>query len=182
MLDVLLGASGGIFGILGALFKHGLEVYQETKKEQQSLLLLKENNAHELLMADKQAALMQLEAKNAIKLADINVTGEIEKASYGALEASYEADKATYSTAPTSPWLIAVDVVRGMIRPSLTLYFAIFLTVLTVMVFMNLPSSVYENEAFLKSTFYRLVDALIFLGTSAVGWYFAARPSTKSKE
>lgn len=182
MLDVLLGASGGIFGILGALFKHGLEVYQETKREQQSLLLLKENNLHELAMADKQAALMQLEAKNALKLADVNVTGEVERAAYGALEASYEADKATYSAAPTSPWLIAVDVVRGMIRPSLTLYFAIFLTVLTIMVYTNLPESVYTDQKFLSATFYRLVDALIFLGTSAVGWYFAARPSTKQKE
>lgn len=182
MLDVLLGASGGIFGILGALFKHGLEVYQETKKEQQSLLLLKENNLHELAMADKQAELMVLESKNALKIADTTVYGEVEKASYDALEASYEADKASYSAAPTSPWLIAVDVVRGMIRPSLTLYFAIFLSVLTFMVYSNLPAEVYNDQKFLASTFYRLIDALIFLGTSAVGWYFAARPSSKQKD
>lgn len=182
MLEILLGSAGGIFGIVGALFKHGLEVYQTTKKEEQSLLVLKETNAHELAMADKQAALMKLEAANAIKLADITSTSQIEQAAYNALEASYESDKATFSNAPQSSWMIAVDACRGFIRPGLTFIFSAALIITTVILFFQVPEATAGKEDFLKPTFYKLIDALIFLATSSVGWYFAARPSTKQKD
>ena len=180
MLDVLLGASGGIFGILGALVKHGLEVYQEGQKEERSLAVLKETHAHELAMADKEAKIMQFEADNDLVLAKVKASGEIEQAGIAALSTSYETDKSTYSQDPTNPWLVAVDVVRGMIRPSLTMYFAVFLTLITIFFWQRLPMALYSDPKFLESTFYRLVDALIFLATSAIGWYFAARPSSNS--
>lgn len=183
MLELLLTAgSGGIFGIFGALFKHGLEVYQEGQKEKQSLLLLKEANTHELAMADKQAALMKLEAANAIKLADITATSQIEQSAYSALAASYDADKATYSESKQSKWMVFVDFIRGITRPHLTWLFSYSIIALTVLIFFKIEAHIINDIVLLKDTFKELVKSIIFLGTSSAGWYFAARPSTKQKD
>ncbi len=180
MFDLLLGgATGGVLGVVGALFKHGLEAYQERKKAEASLLLLQETNKHELAMADKQAALIDLEAKNAVTLAELNASRDIDVASYNALGASYAADKATYSDAKTSGWMIAVDATRGFIRPFLTLIFSLSIMVMTAWLWIKVPEAMTGNIEFLKSTFYRLLDAQIFLATSAVGWWFAARNISK---
>jgi hypothetical protein len=175
MLELLLGTSGGFLGVLGALFKHGLEIYQEKKREDAALSVLIEKNKHELLMTDKEIAIITLEAKNANVLAELNASKEIEVSSYNAMAKSYDADKATYSNAPTSKWMIAVDFVRGMTRPALTLYYAIMLSVFTFCIWSYIPVSVMNDPLFLKETFYRLVDALIFVTTTCVLWWFAAR-------
>lgn len=178
MLDVLLGASGGIFGIAGALLKHGIEVWQSSQEAKKEIALAQEDNRHEEIMADKQKELMQLEAASGLALADVNRAKETDVAAYAALGNSYQADKATYSDAKTSMWMVAVDFVRGMTRPGLTLMFSIALILATAMIWHMVPKEIIATPDFLKSTFYRLVDALIFLATSAVGWWFAARSST----
>jgi hypothetical protein len=176
MFETLLGgAAGGIFGILGALFKHGIEVYQEKKKSEASLAVLVETNKHELNMADKQAELIKLEADNAVALANINAQKEIDAASYESLNASYENDKATYSNAPASPWLIAVDFIRGIIRPLLTIIFSGALMWATFWLLFTVPEAALNNQAFLTQTLYRLISSLIFLAEASVGWWFAAR-------
>lgn len=175
MLEVLLGASGGIFGIVGALAKHGIEIWQAKKKAEADLAVMKEQNRHEALMADKRSAEIELEAKHAVALAEITRAKETDIAAYAALSDSYANDKATYSEAPQSPWMVAVDVARGMIRPLLTLVFSLGLIVLLAVIYKNVPESVSADPKFLESTFYRLIDAFIFLSTSAVGWWFAQR-------
>ena len=175
MLDVLLGASGGVFGIFGALAKHGLEIWQAKKKADADLQLLIEQNRHEAIMADKRAEEIKLEAEHAVALADINRQKENDVAGWSALQTSFEMDRATYSDAKSSGWMIAVDFTRGMIRPTLTLVFSVALILGAAWLYKNVPESVYGSPDFLKSTFYRMIDALIFLGTSAVGWWFAQR-------
>ena len=182
MLDVLLGASGGIFGIAGALLKHGIEVWQSSQEAKKEIALAQEDNRHEEIMADKQKELMQLEAASGLALADVNRAKETDIAAYAALGNSYQADKATYSDAKTSMWMVAVDFVRGMTRPGLTIIFSIALILATAMIWHMVPKEIIATPDFLKSTFYRLVDALIFLATSAVGWWFAARSSTGSSQ
>lgn len=175
MLEMLLGPAGGFVGVIGALFKHGIEVYQEKKKAEADLLIAQENHRHEAVMADKQAALIQLEADNAVALAEINRQKELDVGAYNALAASYESDKATFSDAPASPWMIAVDAARGFIRPILTVIFSLTLIAMTAWLYINVPDAVTGDPDFMKQTFYRLIDALIFLATSACGWWFAAR-------
>lgn len=179
MLDILMGASGGVFGIIGALVKHGLEVYQEAKREEMSLAVTKENNAHELAMADKRIQEITLEAQHATQLAQVAAAKEVDVAGFQALAASYDSDKATFSQAPTSPWMIAVDFCRGVIRQLLTLAFSVALVATTWWLLSKLPAETITDAKFLDGTFYRLVDAMIFLATSAVGWWFAARGVSK---
>lgn len=182
MLEMLLGASGGIFGIVGALVKHGLEVYQEKQQADKDLAILREKNSHDLAMMDKQTSQMEMEAKNGVRVAEITANASIESSAYSALASSYESDKATYSNDPNNKWLVGVDVFRGSIRPGLALYFAMFLSVMLFLIWWQLPPQIYKDVSFLTPTFFKLVDALIFLATSSIGWYFAARPSTKQKD
>ncbi len=179
MFDILLGASGGIFGILGALGKNALEIWQAKSKAAQDLAILAEQNRHELAMADKRMAEIELEAKNAVALGEIARLKETDVAAYGAMESSYANDKATYSNAKQSPWMVAVDVVRGLIRPVLTALFSFALIGATLWILTNIDQSVLTQQAFLEGTLYRMVDAFLFLATSAVGWWFAARYSQK---
>lgn len=182
MLEVLLGASGGVFGILGALGKHALEIWQAKRKAEADLALLQEQNKHELQMADKHAEEIRLEAENAVRIANINRDKEVDVAAYGALSASYDADRATYSDAPKNKWMVLVDFTRGITRPALTLLFSVGLIVFTAWLWIKLPDSVIAQPEFLQSTFYRLIDALIFLATSAVGWWLSARPSSQRND
>ena len=179
MFELLLGPAGGAIGIVGALIKHGLELFQAKKKADADLAVLVETNKHELAMADKQAALIELESRSGLALAQVNKAKETDVAAYGALAASYDADRATYSDVKESRWMIAVDVVRGFTRPVLTLVFSTAILILTVWMWTNVPAEVTHEASFLSSTFYRLVDALIFLSTSTVGWWFASRQVTK---
>jgi hypothetical protein len=179
MFELLLGgASGGVVGILGALFKHGLELWQAKKKAENDLLVLQEQNRHEQIMADKNAELIKLEADNSLKLAEVSRLKETDVAGFTALTASFETDRASYSNAPTSPWMILVDVVRGLTRPTLTAYYTILISILAFWILANIPADVIKSQAFLTSTFYKLIEALIFLATACVGWWFAARQTS----
>jgi hypothetical protein len=176
MLDsILSGISGGVFGIIGALAKHGLEIWQAKQKAAADLDLLKQQNKHELDLADKRANEIQLEATNALALAELNRQKETDVAAYGALASSYDSDRAHYSDAPLSPWMIAVDASRGFIRPVLTVTFAVALIAFTAWLYNNVPAEYTHNEDFLKATFYRLIDALIFVGTCSIMWWFGGR-------
>ena len=179
MLEILLGASGGVFGILGALVKQGIELFQKKQYLANQLAILQEQNRHELLMADKHLDMMKYEAQNELAIAELKMRGELEHARYDAMEKSYEFDKATYSNAPTSGWMVFVDVCRGLIRPLLTIGLSSSLVVFTMYVWRTVPLDVVQNPTFLSSTFYKLVDAFIFLSTTAVGWWFAASASRK---
>lgn len=181
MFDVLLGASGGIFGILGALAKHGLEIWQAKSKASADLLLLQEHNRHELQMADKRAEEIRLEAEHAVKLGEIARQKETDVAAYSALESSYEQDRATYTSGSRSRLLVYVDVVRGLVRPVLTALFSLALIYATFWLLRTVPVNMAGEAAYLEGTLYRMVDALLFLATSAVGWWFAARYSATGK-
>ncbi len=184
MLDTLLtAASGGAFGVFGGLVKKGLDLWQDHKQAQTQLEVLKENNKHEQIMQDKQKEYILEEAKNALALAELNKSKESEISWTQGVANLAQYDRATFATgnaAKDSKWFVFVDCVRGLIRPGLTVYLDILLTVLTAWITYEIvrlyPQAVQDPE-FLKNTFYRLIDAVIFLSTTATSFWFLARPS-----
>lgn len=186
MLEFLFSAAGGgLFGTIGGLLKHFLELRQEAEKRKNDLELAKEMNSHEVNMYDKQIELIKLEAANALTLAELNKTKE-ENISWNESVASLMAsDKATYAVgdkAKDSKWFIFVDVVRGLIRPGITIYFDILLSILGIWVLytiFNVYPTLLANEEFIKLTFTKLLDAVIMIGTTATMFWFIARPNKK---
>lgn len=176
-----VAAGGGIFGIIGGLFQKGLDAYHESQQAQADLAILKEKNAQELALRDKDRQMVLVEAQNALALAQVNANKDVDVASYAALGQSYEGDKATYATgseAANSKLFIFVDFVRGMTRPVLTSYMAILFTIMaayiTYQVFHFAPELL-KDLTFIKTTFKDLIDATIFMTTTVILWWFAAR-------
>lgn len=176
-----VAAGGGVFGIIGGLFQKGLNAYHQSQQAKVDLEILREKNAHELALRDKDREMILVEAQNAIAVATINANKDIDVASYAAISQSYAGDKATYATgveASNSKLFIFVDFVRGMTRPTLTLYMAALFTVITGYVtyqVFNYVPDLLKNPEFIKSAFISLIEATVFMTTTVILWWFAAR-------
>ncbi len=127
MLDGLLAAvgtiaSGGITGLAGA----GITAFTEYKNKQAAFM-------HQERMAELDQQTLKLELENKTQIAATEADAVKDVAASKAFAKSYQADIAQYATgrkAANSLWFIAVDVVRGLVRPTLTLYVMIVVTLI----------------------------------------------------
>ena len=100
--------------------------------------------------------------------------------------ASYKQDKATYAKIhQLSGWwgafwqgmLALVDMVRGFMRPAITLYLLVICSVIA----WELYDLVEAMETLLPTQawplFQQVVNAIIFLCTTSVTWWFGSRPN-----
>ena len=153
---------------------------------------LKQKNAFDLAMRDKDMEIAKIEADKEVTIAQDTNNANREIAESKVQEASYESDKAEYLThdviehAP--PWaqgiisvaLGFVDFVRGMTRPSITLY----LCVLTTLMYLQMKAIVTLSgqQAFTPADAVKvivlIVDAAIYLTSTAVTWWFGSRPKS----
>ena len=69
-----------------------------------------------------------------------------------------------------SAWLVFVDVVRGLIRPVLTVGFL----VLCGLIYFTLPGGSPEHVAA------RIVDTALYLATTTTLWWFGTRPKKRA--
>ena len=118
---------------------------------------------------------------------------EREFAETEAMGKSFEADKASYFSTEMLKGLPSwakgfvavafglVDFIRGLTRPGITLYMCI----LTTLIYMEMQAIVAKAgaEAFTPGDAVKiivlLVDAVIYLTSMCVGWWFAARVKEK---
>lgn len=154
---------------------------------------LKQKNAFDLAMRDKDMAIAQIEATKEVTIAQDTNNANREIAESKLQETSYDADKAQYLThdviehAPVwSQGIVAlalgiVDFVRGMTRPGLTLY----LCILTALMYYQMEKIVTMSQApaFTPADAVKIivliVDAVIYLTTVCVTWWFGSRPQSK---
>lgn len=163
-IDLLLGgAGGGIIGTIGSLANK----WQEGKS---ALALAKENNAYSLATKDRDLALLKLKLESENYGKEIDRDIEFDKTSGASLVASVEADAAAYSTVDTrkaSPWLIFVDVVRGLMRPGLTIGLTSLNGYLSVVLLGKLTETADLGNQIILST--------ATLAGMSVAWWFGAR-------
>lgn len=185
-------ASGGLLGVFGGLLRQGLDWVKRRSELAQELAILQERNRHEAEMRDKDREMLRLEGEGKVKLATVEGDALIEKARMEAIGASFAADRATFATgeaAANSKWFIAVDVVRGMIRPTITLLFdlALFVIwgVLVYLMWDELAKLLAARDPAitrpLLEHFWEITKAIIFLATTATGYWFVARPGSEAR-
>lgn len=172
-LAAIFGPAGGVVGFLGGLFAKFIEWKKEKELADREIEALKLKQSHELAMQEQERLTMELEAKSAAAIAQITAWKETETAAYGALAAAHESDRRSYAGEGTSGWFVLVDVARGLVRPLVTLYSVVALTALAVWLY----EPAFMDVETRRATFAALINATVFIATSAVGYWFGTRQS-----
>lgn len=158
LVSLLGGAFGGsVVGAIGAAVGKWFEAKQEREMKKLQIEQDKALNAHELQV-------MGMQAESALKQLE-----------YKAFDSSLEADRATYSTGSTSGWLVAVDVVRGLIRPILTATLLIYCIVLVVYLTQHYDVAFSSTQVY--DMVFMIINDLVTSMGLALAWWFGSRPA-----
>lgn len=175
-------ASGGLLGLAGTGIQALLK-YFEVREEWKTQIALRELDIKEI-EAERQLAIQQAEidldkireqSAGDLAIMEERVAGEV-------MTASYEADRASYSLESvqrlTGIWknlagfsLAVVDVVRGMMRPLITLYTLGLLTAIGWLMYKAENGVIPEMPVL----WLEVVQAVILLATTSVTWWFGSR-------
>ena len=177
MLETILGvltssAGGGLLGTVGSLFK-GKAEYKARKLELRHEQEMRKLDREELeLEAKLRAEEIEAKGKFDVQLAELEAEAAREVNDAELRTTSYSADKASYG----GGW---VDKIRGIMRPVITIYLlgistyiAVYLTAI-----LNGLGSFGDDEAL--ALYGTIINAIVFLTTTAVTWWFGSRPINK---
>lgn len=173
--------SGGLLGLIGGIFTK----FQE-------LAILKEKHRHEETMQEKEREFLAMELDRDIQVARHEENARVAVAESAAMQGSYQhdsrqylSDKAMRKSKFAIFLMTIVDFCRGILRPALTVY----LTVLSQLTFNHIlalykiaedaGATLTNDQAF--QLLYLCVIFILFLASTAVGWWFAVRPSQLAK-
>lgn len=147
--------SGGVTGLLGVVLSFASDYFKARQR-----------NAQEITLLIEQRKIIELEIASAERVEIVRADAAREVAESSAFAASIAADRAAYSRGE-SPWLVLVDVVRGLVRPSVTLYLCALISVL----YFATESPALRHE--IQST-------SLYLATAAVLWWFGSRAGKRA--
>jgi len=156
MMDAIASVlTGGITGLIGTAVS-GVVEYFKTKQR----------NAHELAMIQAERETLQLEIAGRERVAEIESESARDISASESFRESLRADIARYSSGD-SPWLVGVDVVRGLVRPVLTLGLVAF----TAWIYATAPESMEDQ----------VTSTVLYVCTAAVLWWFGTRVKMPTK-
>lgn len=158
MLDLVMSVlTGGATGLIGTVISGGMKFFENKQK-----------HGHELAIMEMEIKQMGVEAQIAKDVAELEMEGKDRTAAWAALEASYKESTSRMSTGE-SAWLVMVDVVRGLMRPVITLGLLIMIGAIYFTVAVDLvgpdgtPMTVF------------IINTVLYVGTTAVLWWFGTR-------
>jgi hypothetical protein len=182
LLTGVLG--GGATGLLGVL----LQRYFDHKNRQLDIEIVKLNHQNALALADKETERSRLRADADTAMAEQDTQAREAEADARSLVASFEHDKATYLDpaaqrrkgrvgAALSLMMGLVDFVRGVLRPGLTIYLTVIVTLMfrELMVLLGARGYVFDNGEIVK-LLAQIVATLLYCFTTCVVWWFGSRP------
>lgn len=180
--------SGGATGLLGIL----IQQWGENKKRRHDLELLKQQHTQtlELRRIEGEQALQMatVSAESAEKLAEIQAAARLEESASDDYRASVASDRATYSSLDAQKvWYVAaamgfVDFLRGIIRPGITIYSMVLLTLLLYWVHdMWSRSLLVLSPDDTKKLMLEVVGTTTYLVITTTVWWFGRRPESPPK-
>ena len=159
-MDVILGLlTGGATGLIGTIVSGGLKYFN-----------MKQEQSHELKVMEMELKTMDKEAEVALKIEAKKQEGKEAEAAWRGLEASYREAGQRWSTG-SSGWIVLVDVVRGLMRPLLTLALVVLMGVIYFTLGVDKPTMQAQ-----------IVSTVLYLATAAVLWWFGSRMSDSKKK
>lgn len=187
MLDILGNIfsavlSGGATGLLGVAFQR----FFDYKNKQLDITAAKDRMAHEALLRDKDAAIMDKEWAGRLQVAQAEGEAAKDVEESKAFGASYGMEPSRYSdqsklTAGQGWIMVILDAVRGVVRPGLTIY----LCVLTTFIYWQLrdimdTKTLWTQESAAKAM-EMIINTVLYLTTTCVLWWFGTRNKVKPK-
>lgn len=175
-MEELLGlagaaASGGILNMVGGAF--GLLGGWLAKKEARKMKELEFQ--HEQIMMDKDIAMQAAEHNHALAVADkqldIAVQETAGKVELGELDVYAE----TVRQQGKMTGHIFFDGLKSSIRPLLTIILLVQLFILQYQISQLIGGLKNLDPSVLMMLYLRIIEAIIFLATTATGWWFASR-------
>lgn len=162
MLDLVLGVlSGGATGLIGTVISGGMKFFENKQK-----------HSHELAIMDMEMRQMDKEAEIARDIKELDMEGKDRTAAWAALEASYKESTTRMSTGD-SKWLVVVDVVRGLMRPVMTLGMLVLMGV----IYFTVADSLMDPDG--VSMQVKIIFTVNYLATTSVLWWFGTRMMDK---
>lgn len=168
-------ASGGLLGVFGTGIKMWADHKAEQAKQAFELQMRKLDQEEMTLEHSLRMKEVEAQAKRDIAVAqqsrmatEAQASADIEQAEIQLRQSSYSMDKASYGGG-------VVDAIRGLMRPTLTLYFAILMAVIAYQL-MQINNGQWLDQSEAQSMLKDVINACIFLTTTAVTWWFGSRP------
>lgn len=168
---------GGITGLVGSITQHVLEF--KTKKLE--LEANRDKFAHEERMVKAEAEVMAQEWAARTKVAEVESAAKIETADAAAFAASFNepARYAEHVTEKQNWFMVGLDVLRGVVRPGLTLYLCVLTTLLYLKAQRMLPHDLAPEQAL--GLVNEIVNTILYLTTTCILWWFGTRNKQKQK-
>ena len=158
MLDLIASVlTGGATGLIGTVISGGMKFFENRQK-----------HSHELAIMEMEMKQMDKEAQIAKDIKELDMEGKDRAAAWSALEASYKESTARMSSGD-HPALVWVDVVRGLMRPLIT----VGLLVLIAVIYFQLSESLLAPDGTPMEVF--VINTVLYVGTTAVLWWFGTR-------
>jgi len=162
-------ASGGLTGLIGA----GLSLFGELKKQKLA-------NEHEARMAEIEQQGMKLEAELNMRVVETEAEAAVNIEESKAFAASYGNDRRTYATGRLGAFgqalMVIVDFIRGLVRPSVTIYMAVIVTLMYSQI-LELVGGL--DGALDKATAVELLNQIIlvilYVAATVILWWFGVR-------
>lgn len=160
-------ASGGLTGLIGTT----ITAFSEYKTKLSA-------HAHEEKMTELNMQMAKLEAETKLSIAQTESDATKDVAETQAFANSHTADIARYALgdrASNSLGFIAVDVIRGLVRPTLTIYVMAIVTLIywQLMQLVGGLTAIPTHDALAMVK--TVIDGLLYIATTIVLWWFGTR-------
>jgi hypothetical protein len=169
--------TGGATGLLGV----GIQRFFDWMKLKQDIEKMRLQFDHDIALRKVDAEIMAQEWAARTKVAEVEAAGREAVADSQAFAASFQTEPARYSEGikPTrgQGWLLVLlDVLRGIVRPGLTLYLCWIATMMyeesrAVLALADLTT----DTKLVMSVYTQIVFTLLYLFTTCVLWWFGTR-------
>lgn len=176
--SILTGGATGLLGVALQRVFDWLKVGQEIKLRQI-------DHDHEEKMRRVDIEMLNAEWEHRAKVAEIETQGKVDAEEAKAFAKSFASEPQLYSAKVTPTTiqgyiLIFLDLVRGLVRPGLTLYLCIITTMmyLEVMALVKLYGMVMNAETAM-SLMDKIISTILYLTTTCVLWWFGTRNKQK---
>lgn len=172
---VLTGGATGILGVIAQRFAD----YKNRQLDIQ-LEIAKFNHTVEVKKLD--AEIMKQEYAARMEIAKVETEGASDVAASNAFAASYQLEPKQYTsgalTAVQRWWFVILDFIRGVIRPGLTIYLCVIVTLIWLEVRALLGENALTKEQAFELVKY-LVGTICYVWTTVTLWYFGTRNRAK---